>query len=80
MSSNNNLSTLNQVLFDQLNRLNTTELKGESLNEEIRRAYSIIRISKEVIDNARLCLDAATLKAEHQGLLTDDIAKLERLT
>ena len=60
---NNNLSMLNQVLFDQLHRLNDMNLKGDSMAEERKRAYSIVKVSSEVISNARLRLEAASFKA-----------------
>ena len=79
-AKNNNLSTLSDVLYDQLHRLNKDELLGDALTDEISRSTSIIGVSKEVVSAARLSLDAASLRAEYQGLHTADIAVLEKLS
>ena len=57
-----NLGDLNTHLFDQLNRLNAENLKGEELKEEINRAKAVSDISRQVIDNGRLVLEAAKFK------------------
>ncbi len=49
---------LNNALFAQLERLGDEELSGEQLKEEIHRAKSISSISAQIINNARLELDA----------------------
>lgn len=60
----NKLSDLNDHLFAQLERLNDEDLKGEKLEEEIERSKAITGVSKEVVANARLVLDAQKHKAE----------------
>tara|TARA_R110001583_G_scaffold25218_1_gene91430 strand:- start:1262 stop:1495 length:234 start_codon:yes stop_codon:yes gene_type:complete len=71
------LSNLNETLFDQLERLNDPELKGEALETEIKRAQSVTTVSKEIVYNARLVYDATKMKIEfghhHKmpGLLED---------
>lgn len=57
-----NLGDLNTHLFDQLNRLNAEDLKGEELKEEINRAKAVSDISRQIIDNGRLVLEAAKFK------------------
>lgn len=54
--SKQNLADLNRYLFEQLDRLNDTDLKDEDLKTEIERARSVSGIAKVVIDNARLVL------------------------
>lgn len=54
----NTLSDLNNHLFEQLERLNNDDLKGEKLGEEINRSKAISDIAKSVIDNGKLVLDA----------------------
>ena len=54
----NKLIDLNNHLFAQLERLNDEETVGEKLEEEIERSRAIATIAKNVIDNARLTLDA----------------------
>lgn len=54
----NNLTDLNNHLFEQLERLNDDELKGEELKEEIQRSKSIEDVAKQIINNGRLVLDS----------------------
>lgn len=54
----NNLTDLNNHLFEQLERLNDEELKGDALKEEIQRSKSIEDVAKQIINNGRLVLDS----------------------
>ena len=54
----NKLIDLNHHLFSQLERLSDEETKGESLKEEILRSRAISTVAAQIIDNARLALDA----------------------
>jgi len=54
----NKLIDLNNHLFSQLERLSDEETKGESLKEEILRSRAISTVAAQIIDNARLALDA----------------------
>ena len=72
----NALSDLNNHLFAQLERLSDENLKKEDLEQEIKRASSISTISKEVISNATLQLDATKLRAEYMGLKREDMPQL----
>ncbi|MCP4064676.1 MAG: hypothetical protein GY740_15700 [Gammaproteobacteria bacterium] len=71
----NKLTDLNNHLFAQLERLNDEELKGDKLQEEIDRSKAITGVSKEVVSNARLVLDAEKHKREYG--LTDGPKLLE---
>lgn len=57
---NNNLNSLNNYLFEELERLNDDdELKNdEKLNKELKRAKAISGVSMAIVNNARLILDA----------------------
>lgn len=66
-----NLGDLNTHLFDQLNRLNAEDLKGEELKEEINRAKAVSDISRQVIDNGRLVLEAAKFKDDRFNIDED---------
>ena len=66
----NNLKELNDILFDQLRRLNTAETT-EALDKEVARADSITKVAKPIIDGATLVLDAQKLKALYLGLQGD---------
>ena len=63
----NTLGDLNNHLFEQLERLNDEDLKGDSLKEEILRARSIADIASRIIDNANTVLDAEKFKTEVLG-------------
>lgn len=54
----NTLGDLNAHLFEQLERLNDNELKGEELKEEISRAKAISDVAAKIIENGRLVLEA----------------------
>lgn len=68
----NDLSSLNNYLFEQLERLNDDEeLKEDgNLDKELKRAKAITGISTAIVNNARLILDAKKY-AEEMGLLDE---------
>ena len=45
-------------MFAQLERLSDEDKKGDALKEEINRSKAVTSIASQVIDNARLMLDA----------------------
>jgi len=56
----NTLTDLNNHLFAQLERLSEESLSVEQLSFEAERSKSLTIISRTIIDNARLVLDAQT--------------------
>lgn len=54
----NKLQDLNDHLFTQLERLNDEDLKGDELTEELTRAKGISDIARNIIDNAKVVLNA----------------------
>jgi hypothetical protein len=54
----NKLIDLNNHLFAQMERLGEEETIGDKLKEEIERSRAIGGIARNIIDNARLALDA----------------------
>ena len=54
----NTLGDLNNHLFAQLERLSDEDLKGEDLEEEIKRAKSVNKVASNIISNGELVLDA----------------------
>lgn len=69
----NSLTDLNNHLFAQLERLNDEELSGDALGVEIERSKALTDVSKSIISNASLQLNALKLKAEYQGMKKDDM-------
>lgn len=54
----NTLADLNNHLFAELERLSDEDLKGEALEEEIRRAEAVCSVSSRIIENGGLVLRA----------------------
>ena len=65
----NKLTDLNNHLFAQLERLSEEDLKGDRLEEEIRRAHAITAVAKQIINNGQMVLHAH--KAISDGLIRD---------
>lgn len=57
---NNDLNSLNNYLFEELERLNDDEtLEGEeTLDKELKRAKAITGISTAIVNNAKVVLEA----------------------
>lgn len=65
MKMKNKLTDLNNHLFEQLERLNDDDLKGEELEEEISRTRAISSIATKIIDNGQLILNAQKVQQEY---------------
>ena len=63
----NKLIDLNNHLFEQLERLNDDELKGEDLTRELNRAKAMSGCAAQIINCASLALKAHT--AINDGLI-----------
>lgn len=63
----NKLIDLNDHLFAQLERLGDEGLEQEQLEKEIDRSRAITSVSKEIVSNARLALDAEKFRTEYIG-------------
>lgn len=59
MGTKNTLGDLNNILFEELERLNDNSLSGEELTQEMNRAKAITGVATQVVMNARTVLDAA---------------------
>lgn len=69
----NTLIDLNNHLFAQLERLSDEDLSQEQLETEIERSKAITDVSKTIVSNASLQLNALKLKAEYAGLQKDEM-------
>jgi len=66
-NTKNKMADLNNHLFMQLERLNDEDLKGDDLLRELNRAKAMTGIANQIINNARVAVDAA--KAFNEGLI-----------
>ena len=63
----NKLIDLNNHLFCQLEKISDDDIKGDKLQEELARSKAITGIAAQVINNAKLALDAH--KSINDGLI-----------
>ena len=61
----NNITDLANHLFAELERLGDEELEGEKLDKEIERAKAIALVGRQLVDAAKVAVDATKLKAEY---------------
>ena len=72
----NKLINLNDHLFEELERLNNEELKGDELEEERKRAKSIANIAQTIINNGELALKAVKHYDEYGKEKIPDILQI----
>lgn len=65
----NRIIDLNDILFDQLRRLNDPSTKGETLDDEIERSKAITLVAREVLTTGRLALDAEKARGDLVGIM-----------
>lgn len=62
----NDLKKLNDVLFDELERLSAVDVGNEdAVRFEISRSKAIEGIAKTAVDNAKTILEATRIRAEY---------------
>ena len=74
----NKLSDLNDHLFAQLERLNEKSLKPEKLDFEVSRSKALTMVSKTIIENATLLLEAKKHFDEY-GIKQNEIPNMLQL-
>lgn len=62
-----NLMDLNSLLYEQLERINDDELKGEELDEQLKKSKAINDVAKTIVQNSMLVFRAARY-AEENGV------------
>lgn len=75
----NKIQDLNDHLFAQLERLNDDDLTQEDLDKEITRSKAVSGIASQIINNARLALDATKLQVEFGTAARTGVALPEML-
>ena len=73
----NKLSDLNDHLFAQMERLSDETLTEEQIEQEVKRAGSIIGISDQIISTASLQLKAVDIVAKHGDRFIKQLPMLE---
>lgn len=63
----NKLSDLNNILFEQLERLTQEDLEPEKITAEIQRTTSVVQVADRIVQNARLQLEGAKFMADNAG-------------
>lgn len=61
----NKLIDLNNHLFMQLERMNDEDLTKDEIKQEIGRSKAISSLASQVVQNAKLALDAEKMKLEY---------------
>ncbi len=74
----NNLTDLNNYLFEELERIMDDDLSQEELDREIKVSKQVVNVSQTIINNANLLLQAKK-HFDHQGSKNNEIAPLLRL-
>lgn len=69
----NKLTDLNNHLFAEIERLGDEDLTPEQLDVERSRAKAISGISKQIIDNAKVALEASKLQMEYGRKTPEEI-------
>jgi len=59
---------LHNHLFEQLERLNDTSIKGDDLANEIKRSEAMTRVALAIVANGRMVIDAHKM-AEECGVM-----------
>lgn len=75
----NKIQDLNDHLFAQLERLNDEDLTQEELEKEIQRSKAVTAVSNQIINNAKLALDATHLQVEFGTAARTGVALPEML-
>ncbi|WP_159635101.1 hypothetical protein [Erysipelothrix anatis] len=57
-STKSSLNDLNEYLFERLDALSNEDLSDKEFDQELKRAKAITDVSKTVIENAKVMLDA----------------------
>ena len=75
----NDLNSLNNYLFEQLERLNDDEelVKDGQLEKELKRAKAITGVSTAIVNNAKLILDAKKYATEYGLENASEVLKLK---
>ena len=63
----NTLVDLNNILFEQLERLNDDSLSDEEMERQLKRTDQIVKVSEKIISNGELAFKAIQHKDKYYG-------------
>lgn len=63
----NTLADLNNILFEQLERLSDDDLSDEDLEKQLKRTDQIVKVSEKIIANGELAFKAIQHKDKFYG-------------
>lgn len=63
----NTLLELNNILFEQIERLNDDELTDKQLELQLKKTDSIVKVSEKIIANGELAFRAVQHKDRYYG-------------
>lgn len=72
----NKLSDLNDHLFAQIERLGDTDLSGDDLTTEINRSKAMAQIATQIVNSAKITVDAMKLLSRDGSAETGIIKNL----
>jgi hypothetical protein len=72
----NKLSDLNDHLFAQIERLGDTDIEGDQLNTEINRSKAMAQIATQIVNSAKITVDAMKLLSRDGSTETGIIKNL----
>ena len=55
---------ITNVLFEQINKINDDKLRGENLENQLKKSAAIVVLSKTIIETNRLALDAMKAQSD----------------
>lgn len=70
-----NLTSLNDMLYEQLERINDDELKGDELKEQLAKSKMINDVAKTIVANSTLMFRA--IKYADENGIEDETKLLE---
>lgn len=68
MGTRNKSIDLHNHLFEQLERLNDEDLTDAELEKEMDRSKAMTDLSKAIIDNAKIALDAEKFRSNYDSI------------
>lgn len=63
----NTLSDLNNILFEQLERLSDDDMTDEELEKQLKKTDQIVKVSEKIIANGELAFKAIQHKDKFYG-------------